>query len=335
MNIENCISGATWKRRQVLQHIAALAVGGAATSPVAAAEAYPSRPITMILPTAAGGPSDLIGRKLASVMGSQAGVPVVADNRPGAIGVIGVQAVLRAPADGQTILFTTTSTMATNKAMVKDLPYEPMKDLITVGFGFRTWLLVAINSKLPFKTAADLVAYAKQYPGKLNFGYATASPQLGGKLFEQSTGARFTYVPYKAHGAMLVALVSGEIDVTVTDMLSLGAFIKSGQVRGLAGMSPARMAAAPDLPTVVEAGLANQEMLSAHAFMVKAGTPPEVVNKLTQLLRAAAVSKELTEWLPSTGFDSYFLTGSAAASALSKEIDRVGAIARSAGLVPV
>ena len=321
------------QRRDVLLQLAAFAMGGVAAAP-ASAQQYPSRPITMIMPTAPGAPSDLIGRKLAAVMGAQAGVPMVADNRAGANGIIGVQAVLNAPADGHTVLFTTTSTMATNKAMVKALPYEPLKDFITIGFGLRTWLMVAVNAKLPFKTASELVTYAKANPTKLNFGYGTANPQLGGKLFEQRTGAQFTFVPYKAHSAMMLALVSGEVDLTVVDALSLGSFIKAGQVRALASMSPGRNPSVPDVPTIAEAGLPSHQMMSAHVMMARAGTPPDVVARLTQLLKAAAESKDLTEWMPTTGFDSYMATGADATRDLATEIDRIGAIARDAGLLP-
>jgi tripartite-type tricarboxylate transporter receptor subunit TctC len=180
----------------------------------------------------------------------------------------------------------------------------------------------------------ELVAYAKANPGKLNFGYGTANPQLGGKLFEQRTGTKFTFIPYKSHSAMLLSLVNGEVDVTVTDALSLGGFIKTGQVRVLASMSAERNPSVPDVPTIVEAGQPSQQMLSAHVFMVKAGTPPDVVARLTQLLKAAAESKDLMEWLPSTGFDGFVVTGSEATRELRTEIDRIGTIARDAGLLP-
>jgi tripartite-type tricarboxylate transporter receptor subunit TctC len=321
------------QRRDVLRQMGAVAVSSVAGSR-AWAQQFPNRLLTMILPTAPGAPSDSIGRKLAAAMAAQLSVPVIADNRAGANGVIGVQAVLNAPADGHTVLFTTTSTMATNKAMIKALPYEPLKDLITIGFGLRTWLMVAVNSKLPFKTAQELATFAKANPGKLNFGYGTANPQLGGKLFEQRTGAQFTFVPYKAHSAMMLALVSGEVDVTVVDALSLGAFIKAGQVRVLASMSPQRNPSVPDVPTVAEAGLPSHQMMSAHVMMVKAGTPPDVVARLGQLVKSAADSKELTEWMPTTGFDSHMVTGADATRELSAEIDRIGTIARDAGLMP-
>ena len=333
MAIKTPSTTAGLQRRDVLRQLAAVAIGGVAGSP-ALAQQFPNRPITMILPSAPGAPSDAIGRKLAAVMSARAGVPVVVDNRAGANGIIGVQAVSHAPADGYTVLFTTTSTMATNKALIKGLPYEPLKDFVTIGFGFRTWMMVAVSSKLPFKTVQELVAYAKANPGKLNFGYGTANPQLGGKLFEQRTGTKFTFVPYKSHSAMLLSLVNGEVDLTVTDALSLGGFIKSGQVRVLASMSAERNPSVPDVPTIVEAGQPSQQMLSAHLFMVKAGTPPDVVARLTQLLKAAAESKDLTEWLPTTGFDSFVVTGPEATRELNNEIDRIGTIARDAGLLP-
>ena len=321
-------------RRDVLRQLGAVAIGGLAGTHALAQQPYPSRPVTVIMPSAPGVPSDLIGRKLSQLMAEKAGQPFVVDNRPGANGVIGVQAFLRTPADGYNVMFTTTSTTATNKAMIKDLPYDPLKDPVPIGFGFRTWLFVAVSSKLPFKSTKDLIDYAKANPGKLNFGYGTANPQLAGKMFEQLTGAKFTFVPYKSHAAMVLALTTGEVDLSITDTLSLGAFIKAGSVRALASMSPARLVAMPELPTMAEQGLPSAEMLSAHLFMVRAGTPPDVVARLTELLRSVAQMKEFTDWSPTTGFDAYLVTGADAIRESNKEIERIGSIARDAGLFP-
>jgi tripartite-type tricarboxylate transporter receptor subunit TctC len=207
MTIENPSRTTEPSRRDVLRRLAALAIG-ATTGTSALAQEYPSRFITMTLPTGAGSPSDAIGRKLGTVMGQIAKVSVVADNKAGANGIIGVQAVLNAPADGYNMMFTTLSTMAVNKALIKDLPYDPLKDFTVVAYGIRIFLMVAASAKTPFKTVQELIAYAKSNPTKLNFGYGTSLPQLGGKLFEQRTGAQFTFIPL--HAAMIQAMITGK-----------------------------------------------------------------------------------------------------------------------------
>ena len=320
-------------RREILRHLAALAVG-AATGTSARAQAYPSRHITMILPTGAGSPSDVIGRKLATVMSEIAKVSVVADNRAGANGIIGVQAVMNAAADGYTMMFTTLSTMAVNKALIKDLPYDPLKDFTVVAYGFRIWLMAAVSAKTPFKTLQELITYAKANPGKLNFGYATATPQLGGKLLEQRTGAQFTFIPYKTHPAMLQALVTGEVDLSVTDELSLGSFIKAGQIRPLGLIAQKRLATIPEMPTLAESGIPGDDFLSAHLVLVKSGTPAPVVARLAEIVKAAGETKEMKDYLATTGFDNYIVTGAAATRELKNEMDRIAAIARAAGLQP-
>ena len=320
-------------RRAALRPMAAAAMGALVGLP-SQAQNWPGRQITMVLPSAAGAASDAVGRLVAKSLAAQAGVPVVSDNRAGANGVIGVQAVLNSPADGHTLLFTTMSTMAVNKALIKALPYEPMKDLITLGVGYRTWLYVGISSKLPFKTMQELIDFAKREPGKLNYGYGTSVPQMAGKLLEQKAGIQFAFIPYKSHPMAVQGLVSGEVDVMITDPISFGGFIKSGQIRLVAATSPSRMPGFTDVPTLAEAGVPGAELGSAHLMMVKAGTPSDVVGKLTEWLKASAKSPELLHFLDANSLDAFLVTGSDASQYLAREIDRWGTIARAAGLQP-
>jgi len=322
-------------RRDVLRSLGALAIGGAtATSTWGQGAGYPSRNIIMTLPTGAGSPSDAIGRKLGAAMAEIAKVSVVPDNRAGANGIIGVQTVMNAPADGYNMMFTTLSTMAVNKALIKDLPYDPLKDFIVVAYGIRIWLMVAVSAKTPFKSTQELIAYAKANPGKLNFGYGTSTPQIGGKLFEQRTGARFTFIPYKTHAAMLQALITGEVDLSVTDEMSLGAYIKAGQIRPLALAGPKRLATIPDMPTLPEVGIIGNEFPSSHLALVKAGTPAPAVARLAQIVKQATETKEFRDYLATTGFDDYLVTGPDATRELQTQMDRIAKIARDAGLEP-
>lgn len=300
----------------------------------ARAQSYPNRQITFVFPAAPGTPSDLVGRLVGKSMAAAAGVAVVPENKPGANGVIGVQAVLNAPADGHTMLFTTMSTMAVNKALIKALPYEPLTDLIPLAVGYRTWLYAVVSAKLPVNSMQELIAYAKREPGKLNFGYGTSIPQMAGKLLEQKAGLKFTFIPYKSHTMMIQALVPGEVDLTITDPLSVGALAKAGQVRVLAATSPTRMAGFTDVPTLPEAGVPDYELGSAHICMVRAGTPPEAIAKLTEWLKGTTQFGELQTFLGANNLDNFFITGADARRYVAGEIDRWGTIARAAGLEP-
>ena len=320
-------------RRSALRPLAAAALAPLVGLP-SKAQTSAGRPISLVLPTGPGAPSDLVGRLVGKSMATQAGVPVVPDNKPGANGIIGVQAVLNAPADGNTVLFTTMSTMAVNKALIKALPYDPLKDLTTLGVGYRTWLYVIVSSKLPVKTLPELIAYAKREPGKLNFGYGTSVPQMAGKLFEQKAGVQFTFIPYKSHAMMMQALVPGEVDVTITDPLSFNAFVKGGQARVLAAASPTRMTGFTDVPTLAEARVPDCELGSAHVCMVRASTPPDAVARLTEWLKGASRSAELKAFLDTNNLDSFLVTGAEATQYLVRELERWGAIARTAGLQP-
>lgn len=321
-------------RRGALRPLAAAAAGTLLGSS-ARAQSFPNRPIAMVFPAAPGSPSDLIGRQVARTLQGLSGVPVVAENRPGANGIIGVQAVLNAPADGHTLMFTTMSTMAVNKALIKNLPYEPLVDVVPLAVGYRTWLYLVASAKSPYRTAAELIAAAKREPGKLNFGYGTSIPQMCGKLLEQRAGVQFTFIPYKSHTTMLQALVGGEVDASIIDPVSFGPFVKAGQFRLLAAATPTRFAAFADTPTMAEAGMPGFEISSAHLCMARAGTSPDVTAKLTEWLTTASRSSELQSFLAANQADNFHITGAEASRYVAGEIERWGTMARVAGLQPV
>ncbi len=297
------------------------------------AQGYPGRAITIVVPSAAGSPSDMIGRIVGQSMATQLKGAVVVDDKVGASGIIGVQAVVNAPADGHTLLFTTLSPIGLNKYLIKSLPYDAEKDLVPVGVLARVTHVLAVNPKLPFKSVQELVAYARQNPGKLNFGYGTAVPQLAASMLQQLTGVKVTLVPYKAHTAMVTALVGGEIDATIADTGSLTPFVKSGQLRALAVTSPERIALYPDTPTLRESGV-GYELVAWHGLFVKRGTSPEIISRLTDVLKVAHRSAEMQSYLTSSAFDNFFVTGTEAASYVQMDIQRWGQITRDAGIVP-
>lgn len=299
----------------------------------ALSQAYPSKPITIVVPSSAGAPSDLIGRMVAKSLATQSQGAVVVDDKPGANGIIGVQQVANAPADGHTLLFTTLSPIALNKHLFKSLPYDAQKDFVPIAVMARSTMFLSVNPRLPFRNAQELVAFAKREPAKLNFGYGTAVPQLAGSMFEQLAGVKFTFVPYKSHSAMVLALVSGEVDVSITDTASLAAYVKSGQVRPLASTAPARLAGYPDIPTLREAGV-GYELVAWHGLFARRGTAPEVIARLTEWVKVAAKSPELHTYLAGNAIDDFLLTGIEAENYVNQDIKRWGQITADAGVKP-
>lgn len=324
--------GSFTRAREAAQFLAAVLLGciGIAT---ANAQSYPSRPITMVLPGAPGSASDQVGRTLAKSVAAQTGTAVVADNKVGANGIIGVNAVMNASADGYTLLFTTLSTMALNKFLVKGLPYDPQADFIPLMVGWRSSAFILASPKSSIKSITDLIATAKREPGRLNFGFGTAFPQLGGNLLEQITGTRFLFVPYKTSSASYTALISGELDISIADYVSVGSFVKSGQMRPLASSAPKRLAEFPNVPTMRELGH-DYELVAWHGLFVRRGTPPDVVAKLTELVKVAFRSPDLQAHLKSSGLDDLFLTGEEARAYMDKDIQRWAKVAHDAGVKP-
>ncbi|MDM0022229.1 Bug family tripartite tricarboxylate transporter substrate binding protein [Variovorax saccharolyticus] len=275
----------------------------------------------------------MVARLIGQSIGMQTKASVVTDDKPGANGIIGVQQVLNAPADGHTLLFTTMSPMVLNKFMFKTLPYDTQKDFIPVGLLAGSTQLLAVNSKQPFKNVQEVIDFAKREPMKLNYGYGTTVPQLAGSMFEQHTGAKFTFVPYKAHTAMVTALVGGEVDLTFTDTASLAPYIKSGQVRVLATTAQKRLPGYPNLPTLRELGI-NYDLVAWHGLFVKRGTPPEIVARLTELLKNATQSPEVKGYLAKNDLTDFFTPGPEAVNVIKQDFERWEKITRDAGVVP-
>ncbi|MBB5696231.1 Bug family tripartite tricarboxylate transporter substrate binding protein [Muricoccus pecuniae] len=289
--------------------------------------------MTIVVPSSAGAPSDIIARHLAQSMAAQSRGTFVTDSRPGANGILGVRAVLSAPADGHTLLFTTMSPMVLNRYLVRTLPYDAQADFVPIGLMARSTMWLSVPRASRFQSAQELIDFAKREPSRLNYGYATAVPQLAASMLEQLTGARVTLVSYRAHTAMVTALVTGELDVSITDTASLAPFVESGQARPLASTAPARLPQYPNIPTFRELGV-EYDLVAWHGVFVRRGTPPEVVARLTELLAAAARAPELRAYLSANALDDYFVNGPDAAQQVEADVERWGRVTRDAGVVP-
>lgn len=266
----------------------------------ARAQPYPARPVTMLVPFAAGGGSDLLARLVAQRLEKRLGRPFVIDNRPGGGTTLAAMAVVRAAPDGYTLLQATSSTMAINVTMAKQLPYDPLKDLVPVALLTSSPFLLTVSADSPVKSVADLIALAKAKPGGLN--YASAGPgsmhHLSTELLLSLTGTQMVHVPYKATPPAITDLLAGHIQVLFGDGPSVLPQVRDGKLRVLAVSSPKRSEATPEIPTLQEQGVAGFESASWQMIVAPAATPTDVVALLNREVRAvfsdAEVKDELT-----------------------------------------
>ena len=263
--------------------IAQLAVGAAVVSAPASghADTWPSRPIKLVVPSAAGGTPDLICRVLAAELGPAIGQPIVIDNKAGAGGSIGMQEVYRAQGDGYTLGYGNVVTLAINRHLYAKLPYEP-EELTGVALIGTVQNALLVRNTLPVKTVAELVAYAKQQPGKLYMGSAGngTTGHLGGELFKSLTGTFMTHIPYRGSPNALHDLMAGNIDVMFDNLSSCGPHIRSQRVRALAVSGARRSPYFPSLPTVQEAGVKGYETTAWGGIVGPKNLPQEITTRL-------------------------------------------------------
>jgi tripartite-type tricarboxylate transporter receptor subunit TctC len=283
-----------WKTAFVgLAAVSAL-LGGTAR---AAGEAWPTKPITFVVPFTPGGITDNTSRVLAKIVGDKLGQPVVVDNRPGAGGSIGVEAASRQAPDGYTLIYGTQGTQAANLALYKNIRYDPVKDFVPVHAMSETPLILVINPNRPFKTVPELIAYAKANPGKLNFGSAGpgTGTHLTAELFQVATGTKMTHVPYKGSSPALTDLMAGNLDLMFDYPVVVMPFVQAGKLKPLAMTGRARLSVMPEVPTVGELGFPRAESSAWSAVFVPAKTPPEVVKKLGDAIALAIVDPEMLQ----------------------------------------
>ena len=318
-----------WRRRHLL------ALGAALAWPATAQTKFPERAISLLVPFAPGGIADLTARAVAEHMARTLGQPVVVENKPSAGSIVASQAVATARPDGHTLLLMSNGN-AVSVGLFKKLPFDTLKDfapITTLGF-FDIGVFVAANSR--FATLRDAVAFAKANPGKLNVGtIAPGSTQhLSAKLFETVAGVDVLVVPYKGSPAVLTALRSGEIDIAFEIVGPMVPQLAAGVIRALAVSSDNRNPALPEVPTVMQAGVAGYNVASWNALAAPAGTPPEVIALLGRAAREAVASPDVQARLGKLGMR---LAGSSPAelqALLGSEIRRWGEVIKAARIEP-
>jgi len=273
-------------------------------APMAAfAQAYPNKPIKAVVPFAAGSATDQIGRAFAAKMSETLGQTIVIENKPGVNGMLGADAVAKAPNDGYTILIGTNSTNAALKSLMKKLPYDQDTAFAPVGYMGSLPLIVAVNNDVPVKTLRELVTLGKSKPGLITAASASTSQLVSSEMLAAMAGMQFTSVPYKSGPAAMVDLIGGQVMLFSADFGVMLPQVKGGKVRGLAVTSTKRSPAIPELPTVNEAlGIKDYELIAYFAVFAPAGTPPDVIARLNQAVNMAAQSKEIQEKFAGIGF---------------------------------
>lgn len=298
------------------------------------AQDYPNRPVRLLVPTAAGGGSDVIVRPVAQKMGQSMRQTFVVDNRAGASGIIAMEIAAKAPPDGYTIVFATIGNIATNYAVLPKLPFHPIKDFVPITKLVDSPFLIAVYPGLPLNTLADLVARAKAQPGKITYGtFGIGSfPHLLIEHFGSIAGVKFLHVPYKGSAPAQADLLAGQINMMFDSMQSVMPHVRGGRLRALAIGTSERQAAAPGVPTFAESGYPQFEAIAWWGMFAPAGTPKAVVKKLHDEIVKALQAPDVRERLQALGAIPVGNTGEEFAVQIKTAIDRYVKVARDANV---
>jgi len=281
-------------------------IGGAAlaaASTLAAAQAWPSKPIKFIVPYPPGGTSDILARAVGQKLQEKWGQPVVVENKPGATGNIGADFVAKSPPDGYTMLVADIGSLAIAPSVVKELPFEPVKDFAPVVMVAYSPHLLVVHPSVPAKDVKELIALAKAKPDSLNFAVSGlgGANHLAGIEFEQRAKIKWSYIPYKGGSQALTDMVGGQAQVMFNGMLATYPFVKDGKLKALAISSAKRFPAVPDIPTVAESGMPGFETGSYQGIVAPANTPAAIVKKMHDTVEEVLATPEMKERLDKAG----------------------------------
>jgi tripartite-type tricarboxylate transporter receptor subunit TctC len=318
------------------RRFALLALAAAAfTTPAAWAQAgYPDKPLTFMVPFAAGSATDQLARAIGNAVTQQSKQPVVVDDRAGASGMIAAQAVAKAAPDGYTVLITTNTTHAANEHLYKKLPYDPVKDFAPVtGLGKGGQVLV-VRADAPYKTVDDLLARARREPGKLSFASGSSSSRVAGEMFKQLSHTDILHIPYKSNPNAITDLLGGQVDMMITDTATGVPQIKGGKLRALGVSTTQRIPILPEVPTIDEAGVKGYDMSYWFAAYVPAGTPAPVVARLRELLVNATHGPAAKAFFETSGAQPWTTTSAELAKFQAGEALKWGKVIKAAGIEP-
>jgi tripartite-type tricarboxylate transporter receptor subunit TctC len=282
---------------------AAVGLSLASVSMDAQAQSFPNRTITLVIPFTPGGSTSIIGRVIADRMSQLLGESIVVDNRPGAGGTVGTKLVAKSEPDGYTLLLGYTGTLAIGPSLYKNVGYDPRKDFAPIGMIGHAPNSLVVHPSFPAKTVAELIAYAKAHPGKINFGSAGVGTvsHIAGEYFARAAGITLVHIPYKGTAPALTDVLGGHIPMAFAPIPATHANVSGGLLRALAVTSARRSTLLPDVPTISEAGLPGFDISLYYGLVAPVGTPRLVIDKLNTALRAALASEDVKKQLAQDG----------------------------------
>jgi len=300
----------------------------------ALAQAYPAKPVRLVLPFPPGGGTDVVGRLLAQKLGQALGQQVIVDNRAGAGGRIGTDLVAKSPPDGYTLLLATSSVMGTGPALYKKLPFDMPKDFAPVSLVAYTAYVLVTHPSVPAKSVKELVALAKSKPGRLTYASSGAggAAHLSGELFSSMAGVKMIHVAYKGSSPGMFSVVSGETDLMFNNALPALPQVKNGRLRALGVTTPQRSAVLPEVPTIAESGLKGFEVQQNYGVLAPAGTPREIVTQLNQEIGKVMRTEDAKSKLLADGSEAKVSTPEGLEKMIVAEIAKWSKVIKQAGI---
>jgi len=298
----------------------------------ACAQAYPSKPIRMVVGFPPGGGNDIIARMVGSKMQEAWGEPVLIDNKPGANSIIAAEHVAKSAPDGYTLLVNATGGMSVNPVLYAKLPYDSLKDFVPISMVGVFPLVLVVHPSLPAGSVTELVAYARANPGKLDYSAGSTAFQVATEMLKQMTGTDIRHIPYKGSAAAIAAVIAGDVQMTIVDTPPLVAQIKAGKVKALGVTAAKRAASMPGLPTVAESGVPGYEMVLWIGVFAPAGTPREIVSKLNAEIVRIVRLPDIRAEFAGMGVDPVGNTSEQMAEWIRREIARFGPVVKAANI---
>jgi tripartite-type tricarboxylate transporter receptor subunit TctC len=314
--------------------VSLFAVAAVAQGCVAHAQSYPAKAVTLVVPFSAGSATDVVARALGQELSKSLGQPFVVDNKPGASGILGAQAVAASRPDGYTLLVTTNTTQAANVSLFKRLPYDPQKDFAPVGLIATTPFMLVVNLQVPVHSVRQLVSLAKARPGQLSYGQGSSASQVAGALFKEIASIDVLEVPYKSIPPALTDLIGNQISFMFADIGNAMAQVRAGKLRALGVTSERRATFASDYPSLAEEGVAGYEVVAWFGLVAPAKTPKPVIATVAAALQRALATRELREFLAANGMDAAFMPPEQFSTFVGSETEKWAGYVRRAGIQP-
>ena len=295
--------------------------------------AYPEKPIKIVIGFPAGGPLDQHARLLVDKLQGILGQPIIVDYKPGAGGGVGAEIVAKSPADGYTLMLANTGVMVINGALYSKLPYNTLKDFVPIARTAQQPLALLVNTSVPAKTLPEFISYTRKNPGKINYGSAGNGgiSHIVPEMFKSATGLFMVHIPYRGSAPAFTDLMGGQVQFMAESIPQAANYHKQGKVRALAVTSKERNPALPDVPTVIESGIKGFDVVGFYGFLAPAGTPKDVVAKLSDAFKQVLANPDVRSRMVTQGADPAFLSGDEFGQFLALQTPRWAAAVKASG----